>query len=87
MSMFLMFKSDLTADVMKMMGAQTIFAVDVGSQDEMDLTNYGDTLSGWWLLWKRWYPWAEPVKVCEKCYILMKHAKTVAGSTAIICRN
>lgn len=53
----------ILADVMKVMGAQTIFAIDVGSQDETDLTNYGDQLSGWWLLWKRWYPWAKPVKV------------------------
>lgn len=55
--------NNLPADVMKVMGAQTIFAIDVGSQDETDLTNYGDQLSGWWLLWKRWYPWAKPVKV------------------------
>lgn len=55
--------SFFAADVMKVMGAQTIFAIDVGSQDETDLTNYGDELSGWWLLWKKWYPWAKPVKV------------------------
>ncbi|XP_021366997.1 patatin-like phospholipase domain-containing protein 7 isoform X5 [Mizuhopecten yessoensis] len=55
--------NNLPADVMKSMGAQSIFAVDVGSQDETSLTNYGDDLSGWWLLWKRWNPWAEPVKV------------------------
>lgn len=47
------------------MGAETIIAIDVGSQDETDLTNYGDTLSGWWLLWKRWNPWASPVKVSK----------------------
>lgn len=57
------FFSFFAADVMKVMGAQTIFAIDVGSQDETDLTNYGDELSGWWLLWKKWYPWAKPVKV------------------------
>ncbi|KAH7982667.1 hypothetical protein HPB52_006477 [Rhipicephalus sanguineus] len=38
------------------MGAETIIAVDVGSQDDTDLTNYGDCLSGWWLLFKRWNP-------------------------------
>lgn len=48
---------------MKQMGAQTIFAVDVGRQDDSTLTNYGDQLSGWWLLWKRWNPWAAPVNV------------------------
>ena len=37
---------------MRSYGAQSIFAVDVGSIDNTELTNYGDTLSGWWLLWK-----------------------------------
>lgn len=45
------------------MGAKTVIAIDVGSQDETDLCNYGDSLSGWWLLWKRLNPWAEKVKV------------------------
>lgn len=45
------------------MGARTVIAIDVGSQDETDLCNYGDCLSGWWLLWKRLNPWAEKVKV------------------------
>lgn len=48
---------------MREMGAETIIAIDVGSQEDIDLTNYGDTLSGWWLLWKKWNPWATPVKV------------------------
>jgi len=45
------------------MGSQTVIAVDVGSQDDPNLTNYGDELNGWWLLWRRWWPWASPVKV------------------------
>lgn len=45
------------------MGAQTIIAIDVGSEDEANLTNYGDELSGWWVLWCRWWPWATSVKV------------------------
>ncbi|GIX78191.1 neuropathy target esterase sws [Caerostris extrusa] len=55
--------NNLPADVMREMGAETIIAIDVGSQDDIDLTNYGDTLNGWWILWKRWNPWATPVKV------------------------
>ncbi|XP_055896601.1 uncharacterized protein LOC106056771 isoform X2 [Biomphalaria glabrata] len=55
--------NNLPADVMHNLGAKFVFAVDVGSQDEKDLTNYGDCLSGWWLLWKRWNPWAKPVRV------------------------
>lgn len=49
--------NNLPADVMKdVMGAETILAVDVGSQDDMDFTNYGDQLNGWWILWCRWMP-------------------------------
>lgn len=48
---------------MRAFGARHILAIDVGSQDDMDLTNYGDDLSGWWLLWKRWNPFVTPVKV------------------------
>ncbi|XP_023804251.1 neuropathy target esterase-like, partial [Cyanistes caeruleus] len=51
------------------MGAKTVIAIDVGSQDETDLCNYGDSLSGWWLLWKRLNPWAEKVKVPDMAEI------------------
>lgn len=46
-----------------------MIAVDVGSQDETDLTNYGDSLSGWWLLWKRLNPLSEKVKVLNMAEI------------------
>ncbi|XP_059481709.1 neuropathy target esterase sws isoform X2 [Neocloeon triangulifer] len=55
--------NNVPADVMRSQGAKHILAIDVGSQDDKDLTNYGDTLSGWWLLWKRWNPFTSPVKV------------------------
>ncbi|XP_048732326.2 patatin-like phospholipase domain-containing protein 7 isoform X2 [Ostrea edulis] len=61
--------NNLPADVMKAKGARNIFAMDVGSIDETDLTNYGDHLSGWWLLWKRWNPWAASVKVPDMAEI------------------
>ncbi|KAI4459957.1 hypothetical protein MML48_6g00010887 [Holotrichia oblita] len=51
------------SDVMRSIGANHILAIDVGSVDDQDLTNYGDDLSGWWLLWKRWYPFTTSVKV------------------------
>lgn len=53
----------ISADIMRSRGAKHILAIDVGSQDDTDLTNYGDCLSGWWLLWKRWNPFSSPVKV------------------------
>lgn len=61
--------NNLPADVMKTMGAQTIIAIDVGSEDPDDLTNYGDQLSGWWLLWNKWNPFAETVKIPDMAEI------------------
>ncbi|CAB0032675.1 unnamed protein product [Trichogramma brassicae] len=55
--------NNVPADEMLRQGAHHILAIDVGSQEDTDLTNYGDSLSGWWLLWKRWNPFATPVKV------------------------
>jgi len=55
--------NNVPADVMKDLGCQTIIAVDVGSIDDQDMTNYGDSLSGWWLLFKRYCPGAKPVRV------------------------
>lgn len=60
-----------TADIARNMGARTVIAIDVGSQDETDLCNYGDCLSGWWLLWKRINPWAEKVKVRYRQLIIV----------------
>lgn len=48
---------------MRSHGAAHIIAIDVGSQDDTNLTDYGDDLSGWWLLYKRWNPFTSPVKV------------------------
>lgn len=48
------------------MGAKVVIAIDVGSRDETNLTNYGDALSGWWVLWKRFNPLAEKVKVMNQ---------------------
>ncbi|XP_067598603.1 patatin-like phospholipase domain-containing protein 7 isoform X2 [Pseudorca crassidens] len=50
-------------DVARSMGVKVVIAIDMGSRDETDLTNYGDALSRWWLLWKRWNPLATKVKV------------------------
>lgn len=60
-----LFSPLLPADVARSMGAKVVIAIDVGSRDETNLTNYGDSLSGWWLLWKRLNPLAEKVKVMD----------------------
>ncbi|XP_056129424.1 patatin-like phospholipase domain-containing protein 7 [Lampris incognitus] len=61
--------NNLPADVARSMGAKVVIAIDVGSQDETNLTNYGDSLSGWWLLWKRFNPMAKRVKVLNMAEI------------------
>ncbi|MEE6469338.1 hypothetical protein FKM82_008586 [Ascaphus truei] len=55
--------NNLPADVARSLGARTVLAVDVGHQDQWDTWNYGDSLSGWWLLWMRLNPWGVKVKV------------------------
>ncbi|XP_028394632.1 patatin-like phospholipase domain-containing protein 7 isoform X3 [Dendronephthya gigantea] len=55
--------NNLPADVMKSKGANTIIAVDVGSEYPAELTNYGDHLSGWWLLWNKWNPFSEKIYI------------------------
>ncbi|XP_016047925.2 patatin-like phospholipase domain-containing protein 6 isoform X2 [Erinaceus europaeus] len=61
--------NNLPADIARSMGAKTVVAIDVGSQDETDLSTYGDSLSGWWLLWKRLNPWADKIKVPDMAEI------------------
>ncbi|XP_050441500.1 neuropathy target esterase sws-like [Adelges cooleyi] len=55
--------NNLPADVMRSLGAKYILAIDVGSQDNMDFTNYKDSLQGFWLLWRKINPFAITVKV------------------------
>ncbi|XP_075715631.1 patatin-like phospholipase domain-containing protein 6 [Rhinoderma darwinii] len=55
--------NNLPADVARSMGARTVLAVDVGQQEEWNTYNYGDSLSGWWLLWNRINPWGTKVKI------------------------
>ncbi|KAL3309346.1 Neuropathy target esterase [Cichlidogyrus casuarinus] len=55
---------DLIADIMSSFGAKTIFAVDVGSAIETNLTNYGDWISGWWVLYHNFFGSStQPVRV------------------------
>ncbi|KAJ8129375.1 hypothetical protein O1611_g4258 [Lasiodiplodia mahajangana] len=47
---------NLTVSHMKSLGANVIFAVDVGSLDDDTPQSYGDTLSGVWAFLNRWNP-------------------------------
>ncbi|KAI1729156.1 patatin-like phospholipase domain-containing protein [Ditylenchus destructor] len=55
--------NNLPADVMRNCGARCVIAVDVGAASETDLYNYGDSLSGLWVLCQRLNPWASPVRI------------------------
>ena len=63
---------------MKSKGANTVIAVDVGSEYPAELTNYSDHLSGWWLLWKKWNPFGEKIYVSDD-YRLLIFAKLQLG--------
>lgn len=59
---------------MAALGAKTVYAVDVGSVYETNLTNYGDWLSGWWLIYQRFFRWwGPPIKVSFKSYFFPKY--------------
>jgi len=49
---------NLTVAHMKSLGADVIFAVDVGSIDDNTPQSYGDSLSGFWSILNRWNPFS-----------------------------
>uniref|UniRef100_A0A5S6R1D3 Neuropathy target esterase sws n=1 Tax=Trichuris muris TaxID=70415 RepID=A0A5S6R1D3_TRIMR len=61
--------NNLPADVMRSLGVRTVIAVDVGAVTETNFANYGDTLSGWWVLWNRINPWAKQFRVMNMAEI------------------
>uniref|UniRef100_A0A8D9FGX7 Neuropathy target esterase sws n=2 Tax=Cacopsylla melanoneura TaxID=428564 RepID=A0A8D9FGX7_9HEMI len=61
--------NNLPADVLKALGAKLVIAVDVGSQDETDLFDYGDFLSGWWVLLRKLSPFHDTIKVLSAAEI------------------
>ncbi|KAF2007111.1 patatin-domain-containing protein [Amniculicola lignicola CBS 123094] len=49
---------NLTVTHMKSLGADVIFAVDVGSLDDDTPQSFGDSLSGFWAILNRWNPFS-----------------------------
>ncbi|KAF7347414.1 Lysophospholipase NTE1 [Mycena venus] len=49
---------NLPVSTMFSLGASSVFACDVGSLDDNTPRNFGDTISGWWLLINRWNPFS-----------------------------
>lgn len=52
---------NLTVTHMKSLGADVIFAVDVGALDDQTPQQYGDSLSGFWASMNRWNPFSNYV--------------------------
>ncbi|CAI5755888.1 unnamed protein product [Candida verbasci] len=59
---------------MKRRGVKHIIAVDVGSADERTAMNYGDTLSGFWVLFNRWNPFSKHPDIPNMMDIQMRLA-------------
>ncbi|KAF1761098.1 hypothetical protein GCK72_009352 [Caenorhabditis remanei] len=55
--------NNVPADVMRNLGARCVIACDVGSIEETNLYDYGDSLSGIWVLLKRLNPFGTPVRI------------------------
>jgi predicted acylesterase/phospholipase RssA/CRP-like cAMP-binding protein len=49
---------NLTVAHMKSLGADVVFAIDVGSLDDNTPQQFGDSLSGFWALLNRWNPFS-----------------------------
>ena len=52
------YTDNLPVSVMLGMGADSVFAVDVGSIDDTSSRQFGESVSGWWVLVNRWNPWS-----------------------------
>jgi lysophospholipid hydrolase len=49
---------NLTVAHMQSLGADVIFAIDVGSVDDNTPQRFGDSLSGFWSIWNRFNPFS-----------------------------
>ncbi|CAB5181861.1 unnamed protein product [Rhizophagus irregularis] len=57
------YMNNLPVVVMKSMGADTIFAVDVASHDDTSPVYYGDSLSGFWVVLNRLNPFSKQTNI------------------------
>ena len=59
---------NVPVSTMQAMGAEQIIAIDVGRMDDNVGHEYGDSLSGWWIMINRWNPFSKyptPPSVAE----------------------
>lgn len=53
------YTDNLPVSTMLALGAASVFAVDVGSIDDTSPREFGESVSGWWVLLNRWNPWSK----------------------------
>jgi lysophospholipid hydrolase len=66
--------NNVPGDVMAGQGCKYILAIDVTAIDDRVLYNYGDYLSGWWVLWNKINPFATPLKIPPQSEIQLRLA-------------
>ena len=68
------YANNLPADIMRLRGAKHILAVDVGSEDTTNFSEYGDTLSGFHILLSKLNPWSKPILVPNQAEVQLRLA-------------
>eukprot|EP00095_Tigriopus_kingsejongensis_P004400 maker-scaffold93_size381549-snap-gene-2.23 protein:Tk04400 transcript:maker-scaffold93_size381549-snap-gene-2.23-mRNA-1 annotation:"neuropathy target esterase sws isoform x4" len=66
--------NNVPGDVMANQGCKYILAIDVIGAEDRDLYNYGDALSGWWVLWRKLNPFSSAVKIPDQSDIQVRLA-------------
>uniref|UniRef100_A0A0K2T720 Neuropathy target esterase sws n=1 Tax=Lepeophtheirus salmonis TaxID=72036 RepID=A0A0K2T720_LEPSM len=66
--------NNVPGDIMARQQCKYILAIDVATLDDRNLYNYGDSLSGWWVLWKKINPFSRSVKIPDQSEIQLRLA-------------
>jgi NTE family protein/lysophospholipid hydrolase len=71
--------SNLPADVMKTVCEGKVIAIDVSPPvDLLQNSDYGDVVSGWKILWKKWFPGSEGFRCADLGTILQRAGEAVS---------
>ena len=71
--------SNLPADAMKSVCLGKVIAIDVSPPlDLLNNTDYGYAISGWRILWKRWFPGRQPFQCADLGTIMQRAGEAVS---------
>jgi NTE family protein len=71
--------SNLPADAMKTVCEGKVIAIDVSPPvDLVENTDYGDAVSGWKILWKKWFPGGEGFRCTDLGTIMQRSGEAVS---------